>query len=63
VARAVTDGVNGFNAIEGEARLRGVKEGKSRRARYCFDSTSSRHGAGRPDSVVTRLGSNDAGGG
>jgi hypothetical protein len=27
VAGAITGGVNGFNAIEGGARLRGVKKG------------------------------------
>jgi hypothetical protein len=42
------------------------KEGKSRRARYGFDSASSRCGAGRwggrrrPDSAVARSGSGDA---
>jgi hypothetical protein len=42
----VTVGVNGFNAIEGGARRGGgFKEGKSRRARYGFDSASSRCGA------------------
>jgi hypothetical protein len=47
----------------------GFKEGNSRRARYGFDSVSARCRAGRwgsqrrPDLVVVRSGSGDAGGG
>jgi hypothetical protein len=47
----------------------GFKEGKSRRARYGFDSASSRRGAGRwdgqrrPDLVMMQSNSGDAKGG
>jgi hypothetical protein len=47
----------------------GFKEGKSRRARYGFNSASLRCGAGwrgdrrRSDSAVARSGLGDAGGG
>jgi hypothetical protein len=65
----VTGGVNGFNAIEVGARLGGgFKEGKSRQARYGFDSASSSRGAGlrgnwrRPDSMVMWSDLGDAGG-
>jgi hypothetical protein len=43
----VTGGVNGFNAIEDGARLRGVKEGPSWQGELRREGGPLRHGPGK----------------